>query len=177
MKTHIKLLVLAVTAALSISCSKKSNNDAGSTPGAGGNNNTTNVILRMQYFKGGFFVPPGTPSWSHDLTIDFTQFNAGYLVTAEHTDSLCFYGDGKLTETETTTFLNLVRNLQLYISSGPILADAGVEYIEFTMQDNSKRRYHLLNAEVPAGQYYANNPADVRNFLQDLHASLPEACQ
>lgn len=176
MKT-IKLLVLAVSAILTISCSKKSNNDTGSTPGAGGNGNNSNIILQMQYFKGGFFAPPSSPNWSYDLTIDFTQFNAGYLVTAEHPDSLCFFGDGKLTEAETTIFLNLVRNLQLYVSSGPILADAGVEYIEFTMQDNSKRRYHLLNAEVPAGQYYANNPGDVRAFLQDLHASLPEACQ
>ncbi len=177
MKTQIKAFAtIALTALLTLACSKKDSNNSGSTPGAGGNN-TTNVILQMRYYKGGFFVPPGVPNWSRDLTIDFTQFNGGYLVTAEHPDSLCFKDDDVLTTAESTVFLNLVSNLQLVISTGPVLADAGVEYIEFTMQDGSKRRYHLLNAEVPAGQYYALNPDAVIDFLRDLDDSLPVACQ
>lgn len=178
MKTQIKALtILALTAILSIACSKKSSNNTAATPPSAGGNNTTNVITSMRYFKGGFFVPPNVPSWSRDLTIDFTNFTTGYLVMSEHTDPLCFKADGRLTTADTNLFLDLVSQLQLFVSTGPVIADAGVEYIEFTLQDGSKRRYHLLDAEVPAGEYYASNPDDVVDFLRDLDDSLPVACQ
>lgn len=178
MKTQIKALtILALTAILSVACSKKSSSNATATPPGAGGNNTTNVITSMRYFKGGFFVPPNVPSWSRDLTIDFTDFTTGYLVTSEHTDPLCFKADGRLTTGDTTLLLDLVSRLQLFVSSGPVIADAGVEFIEFTLLDGSKRKYHLLNAEVPAGEYYAANPQDVVDFLRDLDDSLPVACQ
>ncbi len=178
MKTQIKALsIIALTAMLTIACSKKNSNGSAATPPGAGGNNTTNVILSVHYYKGGFFVPPTVPNWSRDLNIDFTNYTTGYLVTSEHTDSLCFKANGRLTSAESTLFLDLVSQLQLFVSTGPVIADAGVEYIEFTLQDGSKRKYHLLDAEVPAGEYYAGNPDDVIDFLRDLDDSLPVACQ
>lgn len=176
MKTNFKYLVLiALAPFMLLACSKKHSNGAAASAGATGS--SSNVVLQMHYFKGGFFAPPNSPNWSRDLTINFADYDHGYLVTAKDTDPLCFKANARISTSETTYFLDLVSQLQLYVSTGPILADAGVEYIEFTLQDGSKRRYHLLNAEVPAGQYYANNPNAVRTYLQDLDDSLPIACQ
>lgn len=176
-----KLFTILSISVFALACSKKNSNDnAGAGTGGTVTGTGSNIILSIHYFKGGFFAPPNQPNWSRDLTVDFTQYLPqynGYRVHALHPDPLCFKADGVMTQTQATDLINLVTQLQLYVSNGPFLPDIGVEYIEFTMQDGTKRRYHLMNGDVPAGEYYASNPTDVSTYLKTMDNSLPVACQ
>lgn len=48
-----------------------------------------------------------------------------------------------------------------------------MRYIEFRRQDGSESAdYHLMNGDVPAGEYYASNPTDVSDLPED-HGQQP----
>lgn len=156
-------------------CKSKTNNN----PADGAVNTTgtpgTEVIVSAKYFKGGWFSP--APNWSHDMTIDFLQYtNGAYKVSAKDTDPLCFKS-GSLTVADAQQMIGLYSQMILYVSTGPKLADAGVEYIEIKTQSGKITKYHLQNTEVPAGEVYVSNPEAMSDFLQDLEASLAIACQ
>lgn len=143
--------------------------------------NGTNVSLdgktaaSARYYKGGFFVPVGQPNWSHDMTVDFTQVN--YPITGKHTDSLCGKS-GNLSLADTAQLFDLVEDVVMMKSNGPLTADGGVEWVEITSTDGSKLKIHLLSTEVPAGEYYASQgAAPLSNFLKQIEAGLATFCQ
>lgn len=128
-----------------------------------------------RYYKGGFFPPPNQPNWSHDMTVDFTQTN--YPITGKHTDSLCGKS-GNLSLADTAQLFDLVENVVLQKSNGPLTADAGVEWVEITSTDGSKVKIHLMSTEVPQGEFYAvQGAAPLSNFLKQIEAGLAVFCQ
>ncbi len=147
-------------------------------PGAGGGGSGQDIAASIAYYKGGFAAQPGEPNWSHDMLIDFNQVvqEGGYLVSAKHTDPLCFK-TGALSSVKTHELFDLLAKLLVLPSTGPITPDDGLEYVEITLTTGEKRKYHLLNANVPAGELYATNPDDVRTFLQGVEGGLAVACQ
>lgn len=174
---QIKAIILTfLGVALLAGCKSKSNNDSGDGGTVGGTGVPgTEVIVSAKYFRGGWFSPP--PNWSHDMTIDFLQYNNGsYKVSAKHADSLCFKSGG-LTVAEAQQLITLYTQMILFASTGPKVADAGVEYLEVKTQSGKLTKYHLQNTEVPAGELYVSNPEAMRDFLQDLEGSLATACQ
>ena len=173
MKTTTNFILLLSTVFL-FACGKKDNKTNGTTPP--NVNAQSATVATFKYYKGGFFPPPGQPSWSNDMTITFTT--TGFFIDARHPDPLC-RRSGTFTEAQTTTLFNLVSALLLSTKTpgGPQAADAGVEYVEISLNNGEVRKYHLLNLEVPVGELYALNPTNLRNYLQALEASLATACQ
>lgn len=168
---NMKVILITVLAVLSVSCKSKSNSDPAAGAGATG---TTDVIVELKYFRGGWFGP--SPNWSHDMTIDFLVYNAGeYKVTAKHTDPLCFKSGG-ITVAEVNSLITVYSQMILMASTGITLPDLGNEYVQIKTQEGIIRKYHLLNGNVPFGELYSTNPQALRDFLQDLEASLAVAC-
>jgi len=172
------LIVTILSVALLAGCKGKSNNDSGDA-GVGGLGGTpgTEVVTSITYFKGGWFSPP--PNWSHDMTINFLKYNtvtSEYEIKAKHADALCFKSGG-INVAEAQQLISLYSQMILFVSTGPKLADAGLEYIEVKTQSGKTTRYHLQNTEVPAGELYVSNPDAMSDFMQDLEASLATACQ
>lgn len=171
---NYKLILIAVMVAFSAACKSKHNSDSGGGAGANGGGPATDVIVELHYYKGGWFGP--SPNWSHDMKIDFLQYNAGkYKVTAKHTDPLCTKSGG-VTVAEVTNMITIYSQLLLLTSTGITLPDLGNEYIEIKTQAGVTRKYHLLNGDVPAGEQYATNPQALHDFLTNLEASLAVAC-
>lgn len=173
MKTTTSIILLFSTVFM-LACGKKDNKTNGTIPP--NVNAQSATVATFKYYKGGFFPPPGQPSWSNDMTITFTT--TGFFIEGRHPDPLCFRS-GSFTEAQTTELFNLVSALLLSTKTpgGPVTVDAGVEYVEISLNSGEVRKYHLLNLEVPVGELYALNPTDLRNYLQTLEASLATACR
>jgi len=166
--------MLATVAMLAAGCGKAESKKAPAVPDTGTQSSKT--VSTFKYYKGGFYPPPDLPPWSHDMIIKFTT--SGFFIEAKHPDPLCGKA-GEFSQAEAIELFALVSNLIVAVKApgGPIAVDAGVEFIEITLQDGTKSKYHLMNMEVPVGEMFAVNPTELSNYLKDLEASLPVVCQ
>jgi hypothetical protein len=172
--TFRPILFILLGAALVTACGRKDDKTNGNVPTDVTQQSET--VATFKYYKGGFYPPPNQPNWSHDMTITFTT--SGFFIDARQTDPLCS-SSGTFSQAQATELFDLVSKLVVSVKApgGPQVADAGVEYVEITLQNGQVRKYHLLNMEVPVGELFAVNPTDLRNYLLNLEASLPVACQ
>ena len=132
-------------------------------------------FVSLHYYRGGFFPPPGAPNWSHDLRIDF-ETSGGARVNARLEDQLCFK-TGALSPAEAAQVQDLLKVLASKKSTGPIMADGGVEWIELTSRNGSKTKYHLMDGEVPVGELILVNGAPLSTVLKDIDSRLAIGCQ
>jgi hypothetical protein len=168
------ILFILLSAAMITACGRKDDKTNGNVPTDVTQQSET--VATFKYYKGGFFPPPNQPNWSNDMTITFTT--SGFFIDARDPDPLSARA-GTFSQSQAAELFNLVSQLIVSVKApgGPQVADAGVEYVEITLQNGQVKKYHLMNMEVPVGELFAVNPADLHNYLQALEASLPTVCQ
>jgi|GEM_PF-4275585 len=170
----LKLGTLLLLSALTfLACGKKDNKTNGAAPEV---TKESETVATFKYYKGGFLPLPNQPDWSNDMTITFTT--SGFFIEGKHPDALCSR-HATFTQEQAAELMNLVSQLVVSVKApgGPIVADAGIEYVEITTNQGRRSKYHLMNMEVPVGEMFATNPTNLHNYLQALEASLPTACQ
>ncbi len=157
-----------------VSCKGKTASPA--DPGAQVTVHANETVNSIRYYKGGWYGLP--PNWKYDLTIDFTKFVSGnFQVSAKHPDALCFKA-GTLSLAQANALLAIYSQMQLQpVPPGPVIVDLGEESIEIKTLEGHTYKYYLEKDGISPGQTYVINPTAMRDFMENLDASLAIACQ
>jgi hypothetical protein len=134
-----------------------------------------NQVESISFYKGGFFAGPGEPSWSHDLVIEFGVDGLA-TVHAKDLDPLCGK-EGVLSNPERDQLVSLIRSVSFDVSSGIKTQDQGVEVLKINGRRGEAMAIHLLDGEVPAGQFVASNGAQLAQYLKSIDENLQRVCQ
>lgn len=136
---------------------------------------SSKTVKSIRHYRGGYFPPPNQPNWAYDTMITF-QADGSAFVKGKDYDPLCFK-TGHLGSLEALQLEEMLENLQIVQSDGLKAVDAGIETIEVTWNEGGTSKIHLMNMEVPAGEYVATNGSDLSDRLEEISANLAKACQ
>lgn len=171
MKSIFKVILMS-SFLIAAGCGSKHSDQPAQAP----TKTSSSAVAKIEYFRGGGFPGPGTPTFANDLTIVFGD--TAFTVTAKvPADPLCSRS-GSFSEAQADALVQLINSLQLKykLPSDPMGADFGVETVKITFKDGSTRTYQLAWEDLVAGDIYVTNPTAISDYLKALETNLQMVC-